>query len=347
MLRRTRQTALDAFQHQELPFERLVDALNPARDGNRNPLFQVMFTLLSAPWPELTVAGLALSVIPLDTGTSMFELSFTMREHREGLAISAEYRSGLFRAETIRRMLKHFQVLVEGIIAQPDLPIAQLPLLDEPERRQLLVEWNDTARDYPAGLCVHECFRRQVEQTPEATAVIDGPRQWTYRELDERANRLAHFLERRGVGPDHLVAVRLTRSAELIVAILGVLKAGGAYLPLDPAVACPAAAIHPGGLRGRYPPDATIPARRFARGLAARDLSGCRRAGNRRLSGWAAREPDRRRAPGVCHLHVRLDGPTQGRDDRTSRADELYPGGDRAIWDCLDGPRAAIRGGQF
>ncbi len=234
LLRRTRQTALDAFQHQELPFERLVDALNPEREGNRNPLFQVMFTLLSAPWPELTVAGLALSVIPLETGTSMFELSFTMREQREGLAISAEYRTGLFRAETIRRMLKHFQVLVEGIVAQPDLAVAQLPLLDEPERRQLLVGWNDTARDYPTGPCVHDFFHRQVEQTPEATALIDGPRQWSYRELDERANRLAHFLERRGVGPDHLVAVRLTRSAELIVAILGVLKAGGAYLPLEP-----------------------------------------------------------------------------------------------------------------
>jgi amino acid adenylation domain-containing protein len=234
LLRHTRQTALEAFQHQELPFERLVDALNPDRGANRNPLFQVMFTLHNAPLPEVTVAGLSLSVIPLETGMSKFELSFTVRDERDGLLVSADYRSDLFRPGTIQRMLKCLRVLLEGIVAEPDLPVAQLPLLTETERRQVLIEWNDTAREYPAGLCVHEWFERQAERTPHALALIDGPRQWTYQELDERANRLAHYLQRRGVGPDRIVAVRLTRSAELIAGLLGVLKAGGAYLPLDP-----------------------------------------------------------------------------------------------------------------
>ena len=162
----------------------MVDALNPERDGNRNPLFQVMFALQTAPWPELKVAGLSLSAIELDTGASKFELSFTMREQRGGLEVTAAYRSDLFAAATIRRMLKHFRVLLEGIVAQPDLPIAQFPLLTEAERRQLLVEWNDTRRDYPSAQCGHEWFERQAELTPDALAVIDGPRQWTYEELD-------------------------------------------------------------------------------------------------------------------------------------------------------------------
>jgi hypothetical protein len=234
LLGQVRQTAMEAFQHQELPFERLVDTLNPDRNANRNPLFQVMFTLQNAPWPELKLADLTLSEIPLGASVSKFDLSFTMREEHGGLSIFAAYRSDLFRPGMIQRMLKHFRILLEGMVAEPDLPIAQLPVLTAAERHQLLVEWNDTARDYPVDLGVHERFERQARQTPHALALIDGPRQWTYGELDERVNRLAHYLRARGIGPDKVVAVRLNRSAELIVGLLGVLKAGGAYLPLDP-----------------------------------------------------------------------------------------------------------------
>ncbi|MGD0900818.1 MAG: condensation domain-containing protein, partial [Thermoguttaceae bacterium] len=234
LLRETRRTALEAFQHQELPFERLVDAVNPERDANRNPLFQVMFTLQNAPWPELTVAGLALSVMPLDTGAAMFELSFTVQEQHGGLLVSAEYDSHLFRPATIQRMLQHLEILLNAIAADPESAVSRLPLLTESER-QVLNQWNDTAREHRSDLSVTELFEAQVERTPHAPALIDGPRQWTYRDLDERANRLARCLVARGVGPDRIVAVRLPRSAELVVGLLGVLKAGGAYLPLDPA----------------------------------------------------------------------------------------------------------------
>ena len=136
--------------------------------------------------------------------------------------------------DTIKRILAHFQVLLEGIAENPDLPLSKLPLLTETQRRQLLIQWNDTAHGNPSDLCVCDLFEVQAKQTPDATALIDGSRQWTYRELNQRANQLAHYLQARGVGPDRVVAIRLPRSAEWIVALWGVLKAGGAYLPLDP-----------------------------------------------------------------------------------------------------------------
>ena len=233
LLRQVRQTALEAFQHQELPFERLVEALNPERDTRRHPLFQVMFTLQSAPWPDVKLAGISLSVIPLDTGTSPFDLSLTAREEPEGLSLAAEYSTNLFRPDMIRRLLGHFQVLLEGIVADPDRPIAELPLLGEAECRELLVERNQTQAEYPRR-SVHELFEEQALCTPAATAVVFEGQSLTYSELNARANQLARYLQARGVGPDQLVAVRLPRCLELITALLGVLKAGGAYLPLDP-----------------------------------------------------------------------------------------------------------------
>jgi amino acid adenylation domain-containing protein len=234
LLGRVRRESLDAFEHQELPFEQIVDAVNPDRHAGRHPLFQVTFTLQNAPRPEVKLAGLSFSVVPLDTGTSKFELSCTAWEEDGGLVVSVEYDSSLFRADAVRRMTRQFQTLLEGIVADPARPLSRLPLLTEAERRQVLTEWNDTARDYPTGECVLEWFEQRVRENPRATALIDGARQWTYEELDSHANRLGHFLQARGVGPDRLVAVRLRRSAELIAAVLGALKAGGAYLPIDP-----------------------------------------------------------------------------------------------------------------
>ncbi len=164
-----------------------------------------------------------------------FDLALTAEEDEQGtINLRLDYRTDLFEEATATGMLGQLQTLLEGVIANPDRRISELPLLTEAESRQLLVEWNDTARDYPAGLCAHECFERQAEQTPGALALIDGPRQWTYQELDARANQLARSLQKRGLSPEQLVAVRLERSAEWVVAVLGVLKAGGAYLPLDP-----------------------------------------------------------------------------------------------------------------
>jgi amino acid adenylation domain-containing protein len=234
LLAQVRQTALGAFEHQELPFEQLVEAINPERDTSRHPLFQVTFSLENAVWPEVEFADIALAVIPLDTGTSKFDLSLSTRQQSDGLALSAEYNLHLFRPDTIERMLNHFRVLLEGIVADPDRRLSDLPLMDDAERRTLLVDWSGAAVDDPADACVLDLFESQVRRTPDAVALVDGPRQWTYRELDQRANQLAHCLQSRGVGPDQVVAVRLPRSAELIAAFWGVWKAGGAYLPLDP-----------------------------------------------------------------------------------------------------------------
>ena len=238
-LTRVRQTALGAMEHQELPFEQLVEALNPDRDTSRHPLFQVTFSLENAPWPDVKFADIALKVIPLDTGTSKFDLSFSMRQQPDGLALAAEYTTALFDRDTIDRMLLHYRVLLEGIIANPGLHVSQLPLMADVERRQVLVDWSGAANESPASPALDtawacDLFEAQVRRTPDATALVDGTRQWTYRELDQRANRLAHYLQARGVGPDRLVAARLPRSPELIVALWGILKAGGAYLPLDP-----------------------------------------------------------------------------------------------------------------
>ena len=209
LLRQSRKTALEAFQYQELPFERLVERMNPDRNANRHPLFQVTFSLENAPWPDVKLAGLTFAALPLDPGTSKFDLSFSAREVHNGLAISAEYDSHLFERHTIKRMLKHFHNLLEGIVEDADLPISQLRRLDEVERQQLQGKWNESAGHDRHDLCVTELFEAQVKRTPEATALIDGPRQWTYRELNQRATRWAHYLQVRGVGPNQLVAVRL------------------------------------------------------------------------------------------------------------------------------------------
>ncbi len=235
LLRQVRQTALNAYDHQELPFEQLVEAVNPERDTSRHPLFQVSFSLQNAPWPETKLAGISFSAIPLDTRTSKFDLSLIMREEREGLSVLAEYSSHLFTSATIRRMLGHFEVLLEGIAADPDLPLSKIPLLTERERRQVLVDWNQTERHDELDVCLDQLLAAQAARTPEAVAAVCEGRSLDYRELECRANRLARHLQNLGVGPNTPVGICLDRSLEYVVGIVGVLKAGGAYVPMDPA----------------------------------------------------------------------------------------------------------------
>ncbi len=240
LLKRVREVTLGAYAHQDLPFEMLVDALQPERDMSHTPLFQVMFILQNAPVQGQELPGLTLSQVETHPGTSTFDLTLSMAEGPDGLEASVEYNTDLFDAATIRRMLDHFQTLLEAIAADPDRPIAELPLLTEAERQQLLVEWNDTATDHPQDLCVHQLIEAQAERTPDAVAVVlpsteGGPdARLTYGELNRRANQLAHHLRKRGVGPETVVGICVERSLEMIVGVLGVLKAGGAYLPLDP-----------------------------------------------------------------------------------------------------------------
>jgi amino acid adenylation domain-containing protein len=234
LLRRVREVALGAYAHQDLPFERLVEELQPERNLSYNPLFQISFTLETAPEPA-RLGALRTSWDAVLSGTSKFDLSVEMTEGPEGLATAVEYCTDLFGREMIQRLLGHFRVLLEGIVADPDRRIMALPLLTEAERRQLLVEWNNTATDYPAeALRLHRLIEAQAARTPDAVALEFEGQELTYALLNGRANRLARVLRARGVGPDVLVGVFAERSFEMVLSMLAVLKAGGAYVPLDP-----------------------------------------------------------------------------------------------------------------
>ncbi len=234
LLTRVREAALGAYAHQDVPFEMVVEALQPARTLSHTPLFQVMLVLDNAPMEAQELTGLTLNGLDAESGTARFDLTLELMERPDGLYGALEYNTDLFDAATIERMLGHFQILLEGIVADPDCQVSALPLLSEAERRQVLVEWNATTRDYPDQHCFHHLFERQVELQPDALALLYEGQRLTYHELNQQANRLAHYLQARGVGPEALVGICVERSPAMIVAVLAVLKAGGAYLPLDP-----------------------------------------------------------------------------------------------------------------
>jgi amino acid adenylation domain-containing protein len=233
LLRQVRETTLEAYTHQDLPFEKLVEELHPERDPSISPLFQVLFALQNAGDSALELEGLNAFPIRSATNIVKFDLSLTMFESDGKLLGSLNYNTDLFEAATIERMAGHFQILLEGIVANPEQPVSELPLLSEAETHQLLVEWNDTRTDYPEDKCIHQLFEAQVEKTPDAIALVFGDQQLTYRELNTKANQLAHYLRKLDVGPDVPVGICLERSIEMIVGLLAILKAGGAYVPLD------------------------------------------------------------------------------------------------------------------
>lgn len=218
-----------------MPFEQVVEALQTARDLSNTPLFQVMFVLQNVPMPNLELIGLNLTPLTVETGTAKFDLTLSLTQTEQGLIGSLVYNTDLFDAATIARMAGHFQTLLEGIVANPLQHLAELPLLTESEQHQLLVEWNNTQAEYPIDKCIHELFEAQVVRTPDAVAVVFEEQQLTYRELNAKANQLAHHLQILGVKPDVLVGICMERSVLMVVGLLGILKAGGAYVPLDPA----------------------------------------------------------------------------------------------------------------
>jgi len=234
LLLRVREVALGAYAHQDLPFERLVEELQPERDLSQNPLFQVVFALQNAPVEVLELPGLKLSPLNFCSETARFDLEFQLLECLDSLGVVVVYSTELFDQITITRMLEHFQVLLESIVSQPEQRLSDLSLLTEIERHQLL-SWNETQANYPHNSCIHHLFEAQVEQTPDAVAVVYEDEQLTYRELNNRSNRLAHYLRQLGVGPEVLVGICIERSLEMVVGVLSILKAGGAYVPLDPA----------------------------------------------------------------------------------------------------------------
>ena len=238
LLARTQETTLEALAHQDLPFTKLVEELHPDRNPTSNPLFHVMFVLQNMPTHPERLPGLALQPMDIKSPSAKFDLLLFMIEtENDGLSAMMEYNSDLFEPETITRMLSHLQVLLEGVVANPDAKISDLPLLTTGERRQLLVDWNRTETRYPRDKTIDALFAEQATLTPKAVAVVCGAKKLTYRELDERASVLASRLRKSGVGPDVLVGVCIERSIELIVSLLAIIKAGGAYVSLDPS--CP------------------------------------------------------------------------------------------------------------
>ncbi|MGH2391570.1 MAG: non-ribosomal peptide synthetase, partial [Chloroflexota bacterium] len=234
LLARVRETTLGAYAHQDLPFEKLVETLQPERSRSYAPLFQVMLALHNAPATPPRLGKGSTKYIELENSTARFDLTLSLEEQEGALVGRIEYDTALFKRETISRMSGHFATLLAGVTADPSRTISTLPLLTEPERRQLLVEWNDTAASFPADKRLHQLFEEQVTRTPDAPAVIFENTQLSYAELNARANQLAHHLIRLGVGPDHLVGLCVERSLDMVVGVLGILKAGGAYVPLDP-----------------------------------------------------------------------------------------------------------------
>jgi amino acid adenylation domain-containing protein/non-ribosomal peptide synthase protein (TIGR01720 family) len=234
LLRRVREVVLEAYAHQDLPFEMLVDELQLERDLSRTPLFQVMFDLQQAPLQRLNLPGLSLSLLEVENGTAKFDLMLMIQEETNELKATLEYNTDLFDTATIARMAGHLQVLLEGIVADPDERLSKLPLLSAAERQLLICTWNATQTDYPYNQCLHHCIEAQVERTPNAPALIFEGEQLTYRELNQRANKVAHHLQKLGVGPETPVGICAERSLEMVISLLGILKAGGAYVPLDP-----------------------------------------------------------------------------------------------------------------
>ena len=235
LLRRVREVCLGAYAHQDVPFERLVEELHLARDLSRNPLFQVMFVLQNAAVRTLELPGMSLSPVEIDSGTTHFDLTLHIADTEPGLNVTFAYNTDLFEASTIARMLGYFGTLLEAVVATPERHLSELTALSEVERQQILVTWNGTHTPCLNDRSVPQLFETQVAKTPDAIALVFEDERLTYRELNRRANQLANHLRVLGVGSEVPVGICLNYSTEAIVGLLGILKAGGVYLPLDPA----------------------------------------------------------------------------------------------------------------
>ncbi|XXU81050.1 amino acid adenylation domain-containing protein [Sorangium sp. So ce1151] len=234
LLARVRAAVTEGQAHQEVPFERVLEALSLERNLSHTPLFNVMLAMDPTPEQAPEMPGLSSSAQRVDTGTAQFDLALNLAADGQAARGAWEYNTDLFDRATVLRMTRHLVAILDGFVANPEARLGDLPMMDAAEREQLLTGWNATERAYPDERCVHELFEAQAERTPDAVAVIFDDRRLSYRELNQRANQLAHALRRRGVAPDGLVAIAAERSVEMVVGLLGILKAGGAYVPIDP-----------------------------------------------------------------------------------------------------------------
>src|SRR5215217_1850004 len=234
LIGRVKEVAVSAYAHQDLPFEKLVEELNPARDVSQTPVFQVMFGLQNAPRAAADLHNLNVRRISTEVRTAKFDLTLLVSETANGLSGWFEYNADLFESSTIERLKTHFENLIASVAATPDATIAALPLIGAQEQQQILFDWNNTATAYPREKCIQDLFEEQVRRSPNAVALVFNDRQLTYETLNKRANELAQRLKKQGIGPEVIVGLALERSVEMIVGLLAILKAGGAYLPLDP-----------------------------------------------------------------------------------------------------------------
>ncbi len=234
LLARVRETVLGAYAHQDVSLENLVEALQPERNLSRSPFFQVMFAIQNEPKTPAEMSGLEVTVLPVDAQTAEFDLFLLVTRSTDMHSATIEYNTDLFDQQTIERLLRHFQTLLDGIAANSLQRISELPILMKTEKRQLMLTWNSSWREHPADKCVHQLFENQVERSPDAVAVVFNDQELTYRQLNGRSNQLARYLRKLGVRPELLVGICLDRSIDMIVGLLAILKAGGSYLPLDP-----------------------------------------------------------------------------------------------------------------
>ncbi|MBV9386823.1 MAG: amino acid adenylation domain-containing protein [Chroococcidiopsidaceae cyanobacterium CP_BM_ER_R8_30] len=234
LLKRVRSVALDAYSHQDLPFERLVEELQPVRSLSYTPLIQVMFALSTTPTPRLELVGLTWEFVEVESHVAKFDLTLSIENTTQGLKGALEYSTDLFDAETIKRLLQHFQILLAEMVANPDQLITELTLFSATERQQLLVDWNQTQVDFSLDQCIHQLFETQAEKTPDVIALQSSTQQFTYQMLNQLANEKAHQLQQLGVKPEVVVGLYCDRSPELVMGMLAILKAGGAYVVFDP-----------------------------------------------------------------------------------------------------------------
>jgi amino acid adenylation domain-containing protein len=234
LLAQERNICLNAFSRQDVPFEKLVEELQPERTQSQNPLFNVMFSLQNGLMDKWELPGLSFEPMEVANGTSKFDLTLAMQENTDSLSATAEFCCDLFDAPTIERLLNHLEVVLEGIVANPDQKVSRLPLLTANERQQIVLDWNRTATDYPHTATVHELFEQAATKYAGSIAVSYGEESLTYKELNERANQVANYLRKLGAGTDVPIGISMERSVQMIVGWLGILKAGAAYVPLDP-----------------------------------------------------------------------------------------------------------------
>ncbi|MDQ3983512.1 MAG: condensation domain-containing protein, partial [Actinomycetota bacterium] len=235
LMDRVRDVALAAYAHQDLPFEKLVEELKPPRDLSHSPLFQVVFGFQNTPTPEFDLTGLQIDLPDLEDTSAKFDLSLDMVEGDEGLMGSLNYATALFERRTIEEMIAHLTVLLQSVVDDPDTRLSELGILTGEERDLVVDGFNRTAAEYPANTLMHEFFEAHARERPDAIALSFEGATLTYGELNARANRLAHYLRAHGAGPERLVGILLESGIDLIVAVVGVLKSGAAYVPVDPA----------------------------------------------------------------------------------------------------------------